>query len=64
MVTGQEMKEEGYDKITAGFCHSKSSCLLLKIEIIKVIGSVNNVFWIWNSKSTPAFKGGTFTSDT
>ena len=44
MVTGQEMKEEGYDKITAGFCHSKSSCLLLKIEIIKVIGSVNNVF--------------------
>lgn len=43
MVIGQQMKEEGYDKTIAGFCHSKSICLLLKIKIIKVVESVNNV---------------------
>lgn len=41
MVIGQQMKEEGYDKTIAGFCHSKSICLLLKIKIIKVAESVN-----------------------
>ena len=41
MVIGQQMKEEGYDKTIAGFCHSKSICFLLKIIIIKVAESVN-----------------------
>ena len=50
-------------KLIAGFCPSISICLLLKSKIIKVTGSVSNVFWILSTQSIPPFKGGTFISD-
>ena len=32
--------------------YSISSRLLLKIQVIKITGSVNNLFWTWSIKST------------
>lgn len=37
--------------------------LLLKIQIIQVVGSVNNILQTLNRKSTLSFKGGMFLSD-
>ena len=40
----QQIKEKGDDQIIAGINPSMSLSLLLKIQIIKVIGYVNNMF--------------------
>ena len=56
IVIGQQKMEECIVKIIAGFCLSMPICLLFKIQIIKVIVSINDLFSTLSIKLTPLSK--------